>query len=104
MATTVTRAGVSYSVPAYDDTAWAQGVGNLSTYLISLATAPKQYTQTFTTQTSVTVTHNLGLYPLVQVLDNSGNVIIPDTINHGSTNAFTVSFTPALTGTIVYMG
>ena len=38
MATNVTYAGNVYSVPAYQDTGYAQGSGNLSSYLIALAT------------------------------------------------------------------
>lgn len=38
MATSVTYVGNSYSVPAYNDTGYAQGSGNLSSYLIALAT------------------------------------------------------------------
>ena len=107
MATIVSTGGASYSVPAYGDGNWAQGQGNLSSYLIALAstkldiaggtftlTAPVNfgatygliaasftlvsgaplvawYSQAFNNQTSVTVTHNLGHYPIVQVLDNS---------------------------------
>jgi len=37
-----------------------------------VATAIVTQTQSFTAQTSVTVTHNLGRYPLVQVIDNGG--------------------------------
>ena len=140
MATIVSTGGASYSVPADGDGNWAQGQGNLSSYLIALAstkldiaggtftlTAPVNfgatygliaasftlvsgaplvawYSQAFNNQTSVTVTHNLGHYPIVQVLDNSSNVIQPDTINHGSVNAFTITLSPALSGTILYMG
>ena len=68
------------------------------------ANVTAQYTQTFVSQTSVTVTHNLGQYPIVQILDGSGNLVGPDTLNHGSVNAFTVTFTPALSGTVVYVG
>ncbi len=39
MSTPVTYAGSSYNVPAYQDTGYAQGAGNLSSYLIALATA-----------------------------------------------------------------
>lgn len=140
MATTITFNGSSYSVPAYGDSGWAQGAGNLSSYLVAIAAgalqttggtftlsspvnfgssngitaksfttsggAPvtAQYTSTFTGQTSVVVTHNLGHYPIVQVLDSGGVLIQPDSITHGSVNAFTVVFSPALTGTIVYVG
>ncbi len=38
MSTTVTYAGNQYNVPAYQDTGYAQGTGNLSSYLIALAT------------------------------------------------------------------
>lgn len=38
MATSVNYAGNSYSVPAYGDVGYAQGPGNLSAYLIALAT------------------------------------------------------------------
>jgi len=37
MATTVTLAGVSYTIPAYNEAGWAQGSGNLSQYLIAVA-------------------------------------------------------------------
>lgn len=38
MSTPVTYVGNSYNVPAYQDTGYAQGTGNLSSYLIALAT------------------------------------------------------------------
>lgn len=38
MSTTVTLNANQYQVPAYQDTGYAQGTGNLSSYLISLAT------------------------------------------------------------------
>lgn len=38
MSTPVTYALNQYNVPAYQDTGYAQGVGNLSSYLIALAT------------------------------------------------------------------
>ena len=37
MGTTVSTGGASYTVPAYNDTGWAQGQGNLSSYLIAIA-------------------------------------------------------------------
>ena len=58
--------------------------------------------QPFTSQTSVTVTHNLGKKPVVSVIDNSGNEIIPLNVNHASDNAFTVTFSVSTTGTIIY--
>lgn len=37
MSTPVTVNGINYNVPAYNDTGWAQGTGNLSQLLIALA-------------------------------------------------------------------
>jgi hypothetical protein len=44
MASNVTLNGISYIIPAYNDTGWAQGAGNLSLYLVALATATLQPT------------------------------------------------------------
>ncbi len=44
MATTITFNGTSYSVPAYGDAGWAQGAGNLSSYLIAIAAGSLQTT------------------------------------------------------------
>lgn len=38
MSTPVTYVGNQYNIPAYQDTGYAQGTGNLSSYLIALAT------------------------------------------------------------------
>lgn len=38
MSTPVTYVGSSFNIPAYQDTGYAQGSGNLSSYLIALAT------------------------------------------------------------------
>lgn len=38
MSTTVSYVGTQYNIPAYQDTGYAQGSGNLSAYLIALAT------------------------------------------------------------------
>lgn len=73
------------------DGAWATPSGTVSSYLA----------QAFTAQTSVVVTHSFGAYPVVDVIDNTGAVIIPLTITHSSINAFTVTFTGSTTGTIM---
>lgn len=140
MATSVSLAGFTYSVPSYGDSGWASGTGNLSSYLVAIAnvtlqttggnftlTAPLNfgagygitalsfttyagapitawYSQAFTMQTSVTVTHNLGHYPIIQVIDNGGNLTEPNSLNHTSVNAFVVTFSPALSGTVLYVG
>ena len=45
-------------------------------------------------------THGTGKYPLVQVLDNSGQ-LVNASITHNSVHSFTVSHTSALTGTLI---
>lgn len=58
-------------------------------------------TTPFTGQTSVTVTHNFGAYPAVQVLDNNNKVIYPLEITHSSVNAFVVTFAVSTSGNII---
>jgi hypothetical protein len=60
--------------------------------------------QAFTSQTSVTVTHNFGNYPVVEIIDNTGAVIVPFSVIHASINAFTVTFSVSTTGTIIASG
>lgn len=55
----------------------------------------------FTLQTSVNVTHNFGAYPIVQVMNESGDLITPQGIKHNTINDFTVTFGIASSGTIV---
>lgn len=59
------------------------------------------FTEAFTNQTSVTVTHNLGYYPVVQVIDDSA-VQLDAEVTQTSVNAFTVTFAVAQSGTIIY--
>jgi hypothetical protein len=63
--------------------------------------APGYVTQPFLNQTSVTVTHNLGSYPEVQIIDSTLAVLIPLTIVHNSINDFTVTFAVLTSGTII---
>jgi hypothetical protein len=57
--------------------------------------------QAFTTQTSVNVVHSFGVYPVVQVIDNTGAVIVPLTITNNTVNDFTVTFDASTTGNIL---
>lgn len=59
--------------------------------------------ESFTSQTSVTVTHNLGFYPFVRIVNSSG-VTIEGFIQHSSLNKFVVMFGVATSGTIYYGG
>ncbi|KKN76990.1 hypothetical protein LCGC14_0364820 [marine sediment metagenome] len=57
-------------------------------------------TTTFTSQTSVSVTHNAGVKPIVQILD-ANDVLIEGTVTHNTVNDFTVTFLFSQTGTII---
>lgn len=52
---------------------------------INASSADKHYTQQFTALSSVTVTHNLGKYPAVTVLNSAGDEVRGD-IDHVSIN------------------
>lgn len=63
MATPITFNGSSYSVPAYGDSGWAQGAGNLSSYLIAIASGTLQTTGgTFTLSAPVNFGATYGLF------------------------------------------
>ncbi len=65
MATTITFNGASYSVPAYNDTRWAQGAGNLSSYLVAIAAGTLQTTGgTFTLSAEVDFGASFGVKSL----------------------------------------
>ena len=60
------------------------------------------FTQSFTGQTSVTVTHNLGYKPpAIMVIDGSNNSIGFE-LTQTSVNAFTVTMAVSQTGNILY--
>ena len=58
----------------------------------------------FTSTTSSLVIHNTGQYPLVDIIDNLGRVLIPSQITHNSVNDFTVTFATSSTGNIILGG
>jgi len=61
-----------------------------------------RYTEDFTSQTQVVVTHNLSdLYPQVQVYDNNGEQITPSKIDITDEDTVTIDFAVATTGKIV---
>ncbi len=55
------------------------------------------FTQSFTSQSSVTVTHNLAKYPSVTVLDSAGDEV-EGLVDHLSTNQLTLTFSAPFTG------
>jgi hypothetical protein len=79
-------------------TQYLNGQGNW----VSISSASSAYlSQGFNTQTSVTVNHNLGSYPVTQIIDSNGAVLIPLTITNTSISSLTVTFDVATTGTIL---
>ena len=65
MSTPVTYVGTQYNVPAYQDTGYAQGSGNLSSYLIALATGSLTRSGgTFTLTADANFGANFGLKSL----------------------------------------
>lgn len=62
MSTPITFNNISYSVPAYNDTGYAQGSGNLSSYLIAISTGTLQQSGgTFSLTADVNFGLNFGL-------------------------------------------
>src|SRR6185503_16131394 len=61
MATPVTYNGVSYSIPAFGDVGYAQGPGNLSSYLIALASGPQTTGGLFSLTAPLNFGPNFGL-------------------------------------------
>jgi hypothetical protein len=58
-------------------------------------------TQAFSNQTSVNIIHNFGAYPVIQIIDNTGAVLIPLSITNNSLNDFTVTFAISTSGNII---
>jgi hypothetical protein len=102
MSTAVTLSGQTYYIPAYDDDVWAQGSGNLSSYLIAVAsqiastpsfmqtvvvtTSPQTVVsgKTYLATTSIALTFNLPT-PVVNTW-----FIIKDKSGTASTNNITL--------------
>lgn len=64
-----------------------------------------KYTTSWSAQTSVPVTHNLGTTALLwQVFDATGLPAAPETFTSGGANSFTITFGAAFTGSIVVIG
>jgi hypothetical protein len=61
--------------------------------------ADKNYTLEFSVTNSLTVTHNLGKWPAVTILDSSGDEV-DVAPHHVSLNQFTVDFPGAFGGTV----
>lgn len=81
------------------------GSGNLSAYIPNGAGGTVKYTTSWTSQTSVTVTHNLGTTAvIVQVFDASGVLQQPESVTITSSNVVTLTFGASFTGSVVVIG
>ena len=81
------------------------GAYQFSAAASSIVPTALKYTASWSGQTSVTVTHNLGTSAvLVQVQDASGNVVQPQNIAITSANVVTLTFGASFTGSAVIMG
>lgn len=65
------------------------------------ATVPNAYIIQAFANTTYNLVHNLGSYPVVQVLDSTGAMVIPLSIVHNTANDLTVTFTTTGTYTII---
>lgn len=71
-------------------------IGDIHTYLAKLDNTKYIFTQN-TPVASWTITHNLGHYPAVTVVDSAGSVVIGDII-YNSNNQVTVNFSAGFAG------
>lgn len=69
---------------------------------LSIASGVTVYSLAYVSTTSIVATHNLGRFPLVQVVDNAGYQV-EATVRHLNTNQFMVSFNSPESGTLVYV-
>lgn len=59
------------------------------------------FSQAFTSQTSITVNHNMAARPVVQVFTTTAEMIIPMRVKHLSNDVFVVNFSIPTSGTII---
>lgn len=94
---TVVKHGFLPTIPG-DPTQYLNGNGNFST---PSGVINSYKSQSFTAVSSVSVVHNFGAKPVVDVLDTMGNKFIPWKVNHDTNNTFSVQFSVATSGVIL---
>lgn len=62
--------------------------------------ADANFTYPFTALSVVVVTHNLGKYPAVSVIDSANDTVTGDIV-HNSINQLTITFNAPFTGTVI---
>ena len=69
--------------------------------ILSIDSPSNRVTASFTNQTSVHLVHNIGLFPLIQVIDDLGYVLTPLSVINNSVNDVTINFSTITSGTII---
>ena len=62
---------------------------------------PSILNSTFSSANIITITHSFGYYPVVQVLDQSYNLVTSFTVSHNSINDYTITFATSSSGLII---
>ena len=62
---------------------------------------PSILNSTFSSVNIITITHSFGYYPVVQVLDQSYNLVTSFTVSHNSINDYTITFATSSSGLII---
>lgn len=79
-----------------------QGDGSGLTGVVTSIAQSTTFAQTFTSVTSVTVTHNLdSTSPFVQVYDSNDELLIPQTVKITDNNTVTVTFSQSTSGKVI---
>jgi hypothetical protein len=74
-------------------------------FTVNPSTVPQKYTTSWSAQTSVTVTHNLGTTAVIVQVATAGGVLVqPESITITSGNVVTLTFGAAFTGSVVVIG
>lgn len=81
-----------------DASQYLNGAGNFTT---PSGVVNAYISQAFNNVSTVSVVHNFGAKPLVQTIGQSGQVFIPNNIQHDTNNTFAVQFSVATSGTVL---
>jgi hypothetical protein len=82
-------------------------IGDPTETIFYQISSPQTYLSRNDSVSGVTVsviTHSSNRYPIVQTIDNSGQVIIPYSVEHLSAQVFKVLFSSTFSGTIITGG
>lgn len=73
------------------------GVWRYAGYGLGGTEGDKNYTESFTNQSQVTLTHNLGKYPAISVIDSAGDEVVGN-VEYLDVNTVRISFVGSFTG------